>query len=290
CVDFVSEHGLTQIVREPTRHVTQSESSQYILDVGFTNYPERFDKVLVVDGFTDHKIFHFSLQTNVCAKQTEKKKVYFYQKADSISIKVALQRGLKNFEALVTASDSIDEIWENFSHQLSIIQKKFVPSKMVSSFSPPWETREIRNLKRKCRALHKHRKKSAADESNYKEVFYKLRKLKQAAENNFLLNSLDSYVKIGSRKFFQYVNQKKGNGSCIPTLKNKNDVKHVDSESKAELLNQHFSSVYIREDDVNIPVISENDDVPGQGPLFFSISDIVKIIKSVKSNKAPGPD
>jgi ribonucleases P/MRP protein subunit RPP40 len=291
CIDFIVDHDLTQVVNMPTRIATNINATANILDVGFTNIPERIDRVLVNDGVADHKIVDvFVKMLSSVSRTSYKKRAYLYHKADVDGIKGALQEKFTSFVQLSHVCCSINDLWNTFCTDLLSIQESFVPSKMFSSSEPPWMNREIKKLKRKCRDLYKSRHASPECETRYKQVFYALRAAKQTAEEHYLQYTLDEYMKCGSSKFFQYLQAKRTNGSFIPTLVDKSGNKIVSDKDKVSVLNQQFSSVYVNENLTDIPELAENCDFPGQASLNFSSEDIVTIVKSISSKKAPGPD
>src|SRR6185312_5962965 len=77
----------------------------------------------------------------------------------------------------------------------------------------------------------------------------------------------------------------------LPTLKTADGKLITNTKEKADVLNQHFQSVFTRDTDVPVP------NFPSRTNSIFSLNDIiltkvgiVKLINDLNSNKSPGPD
>ena len=62
-----------------------------------------------------------------------------------------------------------------------------------------------------------------------------------------------------------------------------------DGQTKSEILNKQFSSVFTHENLANIPAVGDNPK-PAIRPINISISGVTKQLLSLKANKACGPD
>jgi len=112
--------------------------------------------------------------------------------------------------------------------------------------------------------------------------------MKQAKEqfvNNIISSAFDDN---DTKPFWKFVRAKRCDNNGIAPLKTDGCL-YSDSQSKADIRNRQFSSVFTRENTIDIPVLP--------GVSYPSMSDIVvepygveKLLSKVKPSKASGPD
>ena len=67
-----------------------------------------------------------------------------------------------------------------------------------------------------------------------------------------------------------------------------NGVTYNDPESKAQIINKAFSSVFTHEDVSTMPMLT--DSYPDMPPIQIDPEGILHLLLDLKPNKAPGPD
>ncbi|CAC5423219.1 unnamed protein product [Mytilus coruscus] len=72
--DILDDHGLTQIVNEPTRGTNT-------LDLFITNYPDSFRRTEVIPGLSDHDIVYTEVDRIPAKLQQKPRKIFLYKKA-----------------------------------------------------------------------------------------------------------------------------------------------------------------------------------------------------------------
>jgi Reverse transcriptase (RNA-dependent DNA polymerase)/Endonuclease-reverse transcriptase len=284
--------GLTQIVTKPTR---TTDHSSNILDIILTNQPHNLTNMTVEDGIGDHKIVLVDILIQHKIHKRPARKIFLYHKADVSQLKIELAASMRKFTALSQEAVEIDALYDSFTSILECATIKCVPTKIArNSTDPPWYNKLIRSLKKKTRQLHaKHKTtKLPKDYDKYSQARSSLNQAKKNAENSFLSNSLDDMLKTSQKRFWSYVKYKtKGQHSSVPTLKNANGNLVSDPKEKANLLNQHFHSIFTK---VNL---SEPIEVPNRTDEKFSLrnihlvkSGILNLVKNLNQHKSPGPD
>ena len=104
-------------------------------------------------------------------------------------------------------------------------------------------------------------------------------------------------IKVDSKAFYTYVRSKSRTKDKIgPLLDEKGDLTS-DKKSMCDILNRYFSTVFTEENKVTLPEaeLMKNSCQPDkivEKLLNIDINDevIIKVIKSIKSNKAAGVD
>src|SRR5271170_3442091 len=99
-------------------------------------------------------------------------------------------------------------------------------------------------------------------------------------------------LKTSQKRFWSFVKYKtKGQHCSVQSLKDKNGNMISDPKEKANLLNQHFHSVFTKE------IESESSELPNRTEETFSLHDIVllkpgivQLVKNLQQHKSPGPD
>ena len=90
-----------------------------------------------------------------------------------------------------------------------------------------------------------------------------------------------------TKKLWSFIKSKKQDQTGIGTL-NYQGKDHTDSVSKANVLNEYFSSVFTNEDTTNIPTLEE-DPLPEISPIHICPEGVAQLLHNLKPQKA-GPD
>jgi len=155
-------------------------------------------------------------------------------------------------------------------------------------------TKNIRQLKQRVRSLHAKHKviKLPRHYEAYREAQKLLNNIKKDAESTFLSSTMDNMLKSAQKRFWTYVKYKtKGQHCSIPTLKTRSGGNVTDATNKANLLNEHFKSVF----SPDVPI--QDFEIPVKTNQKFSLTNItltkagiVNLVKNLNPHKSPGPD
>ena len=141
----------------------------------------------------------------------------------------------------------IEQLWCSFCDYLLITLDKFVPSKLVrNNRKQPWITRSIRQLSRRKQRCYNKAKitKSASLWQNYKFLKQSMQRECRRAYNSYMYRMIHKPYENGKKKkFFRYVKSLRVDRCGVPVLI-KDGIKHTTNQAKANVLNQHFSSVF----------------------------------------------
>lgn len=198
----------------------------------------------------------------------------------------------------------VDYCWESFYCIVVFVISLIAPAKRNFSYqkriqrgrkgkpykSYPKQIGKLSNKKLKAWKRYKLRP-SLRRKATYKRhaIAYKNElKLHICAQENNLINSKNCL------SFFKYVNKKiKSKGSLSPLLDSEGNIVVYDLQ-KASILNSHFSSVFIHDNNVipNLNNVLLNDVTNNNriNCVYFSPVDVHNQIKKLKSSSAPGWD
>ena len=177
------------------------------------------------------------------------------------------------------------------SHRLFIavghIRKKFTNSK-----KPPWYGRDIGNFsKLKKKAWNKYRKNPSPDTwKEYTTQRNKLSHLIEKSKENYE-NKIASQIKQNPKQFWKYVGSKTKSKDKINDLLDKDGNLVTEDLEKAEILNNHFASVFTVEDTSSIPTLDTNsNNLILLEDINITNEIISKNLKELNISKATGPD
>ena len=152
-LEIIDEHGLTQLVKEPTR-------DDNILDLVLTNNVNIINNVRVNPGISDHDMVLFEVNL-ACRKKKKpvRRKIYTRKRADTTRIKKELQDFANDFEEM--KNESVDAKWNIFQQRLTGIMDSCIPHKFTTSrHNLPWFNRSLRRQTRKKQRLYNRAKES----------------------------------------------------------------------------------------------------------------------------------
>ena len=133
--------------------------------------------------------------------------------------------------------------------------------------------------------------KASGDWTTYKEHQKVCKKEFQAAENNFVNNTINKGLEENNSKpFWRYVKSKKSDNIGVSPLKDKGKLVN-ESKNKAEILLNQFKSVFTKND-------SDSKDLPQVGKrvtesaseIKVDQSGVEKLLAKIQPHKACGPD
>ena len=131
--------------------------------------------------------------------------------------------------------------------------------------------------------------KSAYDHQAFKQCKNNLRNLTRNLRADFE-NNIANEIKGKPKCYWKYVKSKVKTKERIPTLRNADGSLSVSATEKAESLNSYFISVFVEEDLVNIPNISELFTGEALTSIDFSEETVLKKLQQLNPSKSPEPD
>ena len=94
----------------------------------------------------------------------------------------------------------------------------------------------------------------------------------------------------GNKRFWSYIKSKPNNQSGIPTLEKDNKT-YTDNVDKANILNDHFSSVFtIDNSSIDQMPLLDSSPLPNIPPLYIEAEGIKRLLNNLNVHKSHGPD
>ena len=285
-IDVLQECFLYQHVTEPTRHRLNETSN--LLDLVLSS-----EEDMVYDlsyhsplGESDHVIleFHVNFKQNEVRKPPERN-IY---KADYEAINKDVND--QNWEDVFNSSFEND--YNTFLDTLQNSLEKHSPLKANNTKKKNiYMTSDAMRLKNKKRRLWKRYlyTKSNYDRQNFinsKNILRATtRKLRREYERN-----LAKMVKSKPKDFWRYAKSRLTSMPTIPTLMKTDGSKASTPTQKAEVLIDYFSSVFTREDIINIPSMQTSPVEELLSTIVITPDIVKKKLENLNSNKSPGHD
>jgi hypothetical protein len=120
--DILDDHGLCQIVEEPTR-------GSNILDLIVTNYPASFRRTEIIPGVSDHDIVFTEVNILPVKHYQKPRTIPLYREAKWNNVK----QDLHNIHQCITKMDeqnqSVESMWNIFQTKLQESIQKNIPQK-----------------------------------------------------------------------------------------------------------------------------------------------------------------
>jgi len=91
-----------------------------------------------------------------------------------------------------------------------------------------------------------------------------------------------------TKRLWSYIKSKKLDHTGVGTLKHQGST-YTDSQEKADLLANYFSSVFTQENMTHIPALS-GDTFPSIPQIEVHTDGVVQLLSNIQVNKASGPD
>ena len=227
--------------------------------------------------------------------------VFVYKKADMESLKQDLEHSFNTLLASDPATKTVEENWGDFKTTLISTSKKHIPQKTITGKkSLPWlNTRIKRLIRQKQRRYNTARRtKSDHDWHKFKQLRKTVHKELEIAHQNYVnelfdFDEFDNSTVAGNRnpqitkRFWRYIKAKRKDQSGIPVLRaNGKDI--TDPEEKANILNDHYESVFTTESPT-LPNL-DTSDIPDMPNIIIDIDGVTKLLQGVNPSKASGPD
>ena len=171
------------------------------------------------------------------------------------------------------------------------IMDTHVPTKFSSLKNhQPWITTHTKRLLRRKHRLFQKTKgnKSRRLWKQYKSVKKDCQKECRRAHSTYV-NAMFS-EDFQNKKLWSYIKSKKQENCGIPDLRNNQNDLVQDPLGKANLLNDHFSSVFSDPTpEIKTPPTSDSN-IPKMQNIKVTRAGVLKLLLNIKENKATGPD
>ena len=286
-LEIVNEHGLNQMVKEPTR--SQGDTHN-ILDMVFTNNENIVHNVKVLPGISDHDIVYFQVNLKCKKKSQVKRKIFIRKRADNELIRQKLRELANDFECLLKHG-SLDAKWDAFQQGIQHIMNSCIPSKYTSSrYNLPWFNRALRRQTRVKQKLYNKAKKSGKeiDWAKFKTARKQLSKNLKSARDAYFTGYLTDTMQEDPKAFWSYIKRLRQDNPGVEDFRIDNEL-ISDAGLKSEVLSKQFASVFTTENVDNIPTI-ESKSTPTIGNIVVTVKGVEKQLASLDPKKASGPD
>ena len=191
---------------------------------------------------------------------------------------------------------NVEQTWDKIKNEIIENMNKFIPkcnTKQNRNIKPCWMNNKIfRKIKKKYHAYKRYLvTKQGEDYQKYikrrNDCTREIRKAKKRHETNIANES-----KTNPSKFWKYVNDKCKTKSGISSLRDKSGKLIDTDQGKAEILNDFFTSVFLKEDLSNMPEVQEACFSQGRhiNNISVTVEEVEKKLKELDPNKAQGPD
>ena len=277
-LDTFDDCGLEQIVRFPTR-------INNTLDIVATNRPTFVNRCIAYPGLSDHNTS--ALVDIVChpiRSKPTKHKIFLWNRADKIPIKNQIRTEIANFINNHTIDSPVNEMWRNLTH---IIENAMlsVPSKFTSTrYSQPWLTRKCKQLsRRKKRAYNRAKRTNRTDDwEKFKHLTRESRKACKSAFNEYVKKCVCPDDNINPKKLFRFIKSRKCENDGVAPLRDSGHL-HIDDAKKANILNNQFSSVFSKPDDIVPPLIGPK--CKSMPEINITSNGVTKLLNELNPNK-----
>jgi len=124
----------------------------------------------------------------------------------------------------------------------------------------------------------------------YKTLQHRVRNLLRSSHHNYLHNVINSASDTDNRKsFWRHIKSRRQDSTGIDSLKTPNGDIATEPFDKAEILNNHFKSVFTSEDLHSIPDMGISP-YPPIVNIEITLQGVLTLLANCDLNKSPGPD
>ena len=279
---------LSQFVREPTL-------DNNILDIVLASDSDLINTCEVgeVLGNSDHKIIRCDINCEVDVKENAFL-VPNYKKGNIPGLKSELQK--INWQTAF-ANDDTEHMCSTLTNILLETESKWIPQvkkRLNSTENPRWMTKNIKQiLTRKKNLYAKYKQtKSYDDYMEYINIKRRCEREIKKSKRNLEIN-IAKEAKVNPKVFFKYIRSKKTIKEKIGPVKDTNNTLVSDCKDMAEILNNFFHSVFVKEDTSSLPTANDIFRGPDNEKLkidAISEDDITKYLRNLDPSKSTGAD
>ena len=241
-------------------------------------------------GNSDHDIVLYDTSIKAYRPKQVRRQISLWNKADPSEIRNDLINFSERF--IQTDHENMEEMWTDFKTSIQEIIEKRVPLKMTSArHSHPWMNGSIkRAIRRKQRDYRKFKRTNAKrDRDRYRWLQQQVQWETRRANRQYMQDIVSESYTDKPKRVLSYVKSKGQESIGVAPLKNKDGFLQSDNQSKAEILNQQFSSVFTRDDDSSTP-LKGNSPYLAMPDIRINKKGAQKLLKDLNPHKATGPD
>ena len=294
-IDIVNTFSLSQTVLTPTRTQTITRpngttKTSHILDLFLTNNILNINNTQVLPGLSDHDLVLIDADLRPVRQRQDRRQVFLYSRADMDSIKQDMNDFRRDYFSTDPMTRPLTSNWNRFQHAIHTTMNNNIPQKTHSSrHTLPWFSRHLRRQHRKKQRLYRRAQTYNTPENwkTYKVHQKKFAKNIKTAERNYISTYLTDNIKNNIRHFFKFFKSRKQDTTNISALK-RNNTLVTSPDGKAQLLNNHFKSVFTHEH-IQLPNMP-NSPYPSIPRLTITTDGIQKLLETLDITKATGPD
>ena len=286
-LEMVYTCSLEQSVQEPTR-------LDKTLDLFLTNRPTLVNRCCVIPGLGDHEAVCIDTSVKASIAKPVKRKIPLWNKANIGELKADCLSFQEKFLEEFDTKSLVNTMWSSIKENLLSLMSKHVPTKTASSrYNQPWINTNLKRLSRRKKRsyiMQKGKPKNSKEHQRYKALKRKTEKECKNAHDEYMKNVVSPESNNNSKKFWSYIKSRKNDNTGVAPLKDEHGVLHTDSNSKADILNRQFSSVFNKNENI--------DTIPDKGPsphpninqITINSEGVWKLLTNLKPHKATGPD
>ena len=150
-VDITQDHGLTQVVNEPT-------CLENVLDLFVTNFPTQIQDVTIIPGLSDHDVVMIRSKTKPPVYKQASRKVPMYNRANWQAVKEDIQHLEHHISNLMQIPNI--RIWESFCNSIQSSIFRYIPHKTTRKYcSLPWISAHLRRQIKRRNKLYRQAKR-----------------------------------------------------------------------------------------------------------------------------------
>ena len=283
-IEFAHDARLDQIVTFPTR-------ANNILDLCFTTHPNNILSCEPIPGVSDHDAVIAAVQTALYVPKNHLRKIHLYKSANWDKIKEKLNDiSDKYFDLNLHSTRTLDENWSFFLQNFLQIINDFVPTKLLGNRTHlPWMTTALKRQIQKRNRVYKRARRFNRDSDwlEYKELKKQVAQACKHGHKIYLNNIITS--SNSTKPLWRYIKARRQEKIGISTLKSPNGDTVTDPTKMADILNNHFHSVF---------TVEQDNSTPCKGPSLYptmqhfeiTTEGVFNILHTLNPQKSPGPD
>ena len=281
-LELFQDLGFTSMVNESTHR------DGNILDLVLTNQPGIVKNLNIEPDKicnSDHFSVTFKIAKRIKNKKPMRNKIFNYKRADW----VGMNDEIRNTDwSHILDNHSTIVAWNAFKSKLDIIMRKYIPMISVKfKKQPHWFDSDIYELCKAKDNLRKRYKRTNLDSDHqaYCELRSKIKQTIAAKKQSFFTDDPCDDTSVINKKIWSYV---KSNTKCarIPDSVHYNGRYRSNTLDKCDLFNKFFCDQFSEKSRYDIGIDYETSNMN----YYFLPTEIYKLLKKVKPNKAPGPD
>ena len=282
-LDFLQDNALSQLVNYPTR-------GSNILDVFITDRPSLVEFCNTIDGISDHEAILVTSYVLAPLRPPIERSIYLWSRANFDHIRQEMQSLCDEFITTYSSSTPVDVLWNNFL-VLCNVGLAMVPTKSTSTQpKQPWVTNNVKRLSRKKQRAYNRARTSDSplDWSKYHDLKRQCQRECRQAFNNYISSLIDPNSSKVTKRLWSFIKSRKQDNTGIGPLIHQG-TKFIDSEDKANVLADYFSSVFTCNNTSHLPEVNDIP-LPSISPLTVHVEGVAQLLTNIQPHKASGPD